>query len=178
MYAQLFLLPVGHEQEAYRHYQRTIEEGFAPRSIRGFINNNDYQKIIKQYPGRRIRAWGARPGEGNERTWSRMDVEDKVLIYKDKMYEYSAVVTFKFRNSKLAEYLWGKSPEGKTWEYMYFLDNLNRISVPRELFNKFFDYRFDYSPRGFMRVSQKTISAMIQEYGSVDGILEQLLRLR
>ena len=179
MNTQLFLIPVKHGKEGDWHYQKTIEEGFTPGSIKRFISNYDYQMVITRYTNRKIKAWGARPAKGNnKRTWSKMGIGDKVLIYRNKMYEYFAEVSFKFHNDKLAEYLWGKGPDGQTWEYMYFLDNLNKISVPYESFNKFFDYSPNYNPQGFIRVNPDKVENLIWKYGSIDIAINQMLKLR
>ena len=42
-------------------------------------------------------------------------------FYQVKHYMYWTRVISKHRNAAFAEALWGKDPEGRTWEFMYFL---------------------------------------------------------
>ena len=137
---QLFIFTAGSTQ-AYQHYIKTIEEGFNLDSIKQFIDGDLYQKINNYYANKRIRAWGATPGRGNKNTWSKMSEGDKVLIYRNKTYEYFASVTFKFQNSEMAKHLWRIDKKGQTWEYIYLLDSLTKISIPIESFNSIFSFK-------------------------------------
>ncbi|MBA7498174.1 hypothetical protein ES704_00909 [subsurface metagenome] len=168
---QLFIFTAGSKQ-AYQHYINTIEEGFNLDFIMQFINDDLYQKLNKYYFDKKIRAWGATPGSGNKNTWSKMSAGDKVLIYRNKTYEYFATVTFKFQNNELAKHLWGTDSKGQTWEYIYLLDGLTKISIPIEPFNNIFDFKPNYIPMGFRDISQNKIAPLIEKYGSLDKFLE------
>ena len=171
---QVFIISVKHDEDGYRHYLNTLQNGFKLSYIKNFVDANTYQKLDNQYGNRRIYAWGSLPGERNKITWNQMEINDKVLIYRYKQYEYSANVIFKIVSSKLAERLWGKTSDGQTWKYMYFLGNLKNISYPYNIVNDLFGYKTDYSPHGFTRVNYKTVQSIIRKYGSIDNALNNL----
>jgi len=174
---QLFIFTAGSTQ-AYQHYIKTIEEGFNLDSIKQFIDGDLYQKINSYYANKRIRAWGATPGRGNKNTWSKMSEGDKVLIYRNKTYEYFASVTFKFQNSEMAKHLWRIDKKGQTWEYIYLLDNLTKISIPIESFNSIFSFKQNYHPMGFGKISQNKIEPLIEKYGSIDKLLNYIKEIK
>lgn len=171
---QLFLIPVKHDKNGYKHYLNTLQNGFKLSYIKNFVDSNTYQKLCYQYGHRRIYVWGSLPGKRNKATWNQMKIGDKVLIYRYKRYEYSANAIFKLISSKLAERLWSKTLDGQTWKYIYFLDDLKNISSPYNVVNDLFGYKTDYSPHGFTRVNYKTVQSIIRKYGSIDNALNNL----
>ena len=104
MAGRLFILTAGSE-EAYKHYIDTIEEGFKADDIKQFLTEEEYKAIKALFGDRTIRAWGATPGPGNKRNWEKLDIDDKILIYRKLNYEYIARVVFKFHNAELAKHL-------------------------------------------------------------------------
>lgn len=160
--------------EAYRHYIDTIEEGFTLDKIRHFLSEDDLMNMADIFGERTIRAWGATPGSGNIRNWRNLEVDDRILIYRKGNYEYIATIVHKMHNPELAKHLWGADPSGQTWEYMYFLDNLRELSVPASDFNKVVGYAPNYFPQGFMQISGKRLTPLIEKSGSIDEFLNYL----
>lgn len=117
-------------------------------------------------------AWGAVPGPVNEKTWERMQVGDQVLCVYDNRYRFACSVTAKFRNAELAKRIWKTDPEGRTWEYMYSLSRPVPIDVSvvdgaaPQFLNKGY--------RGFTRISDDKVRAIVGEFGSLDGFMESV----
>ena len=160
--------------EAYQHYIETIEKGFPLESIKEFLSPKQYETLNHIYGGKLIRAWGATPGSGNTRTWEKMEVGDPLLIYRKGNFEYYAFVTFRIHDQGLAKHLWGINAEGQTWEYVYFLDKLTEISVPRKVFNELLSYEENFQPYGFSLTDLTKAKTLIERFGSLEGFLNYL----
>jgi len=160
--------------EAYQHYIDTIENGFDLVSVKDCLSYEDFNKLSSIYQDKKVRAWGSTPGEGNIRTWEKMNIGDPVLIYRKGNFEYYAFVTHKIHNKELANNLWRENDLGQTWEYVYFLDNLVEISVPVSTFNDLMGFQSNYNPQGFARISEERKDSLIERFGSIDKFLDYL----
>jgi hypothetical protein len=160
--------------EAYQHYIDTIERGFSLDSISRFLADKQTETLKNIYGDNLIRAWGATPGSGNIKTWEKMEVGDPVLIYRKGNFEYYAFVTFKLHYPDLAKRLWRTNTAGETWEYVYFLDNLVEISVPRRVFNELLGYEDNFNPQGFTATNSKKLDDLKNRFGSIEAFLNHL----
>jgi len=55
----------------------------------------------------------------------------------------------------VAEKVWGKDVDGRTWPYLIFLKDVKKIDLPLEKFNELTDYNLRFVV-GFMRLSKAT----------------------
>lgn len=116
-------------------------------------------------------AWGTKPGKDGLHvgTWSAMDRGDWVLFYFDGLLPVSARVLTGEHSPAVAKRLWGEDG-GETWEYMYLLDEVRQVDIPRLALNARLHYKPRSHPQRFARVD-RDIDA---EFGSVEQLLEQL----
>ncbi len=103
-----------------------------------------------------------------------MESGDYVLIYKSRRVIFAAEVALKTRNSQMAEYLWGKDENDKTWEYMYFLVNPEQTNVSMTKLNPYLGYAENYFPRGFMAIDQPKANQLLTQYGDVLSALQRI----
>ncbi len=169
----LFVLTAG-GKEAYKHYIDTIEEGFTADSVKDFLTNEEYQKIKYLFGERKIRAWGATSGARNKRNWEKLNTNDKIIIYRERNFEYIVRVVFKFHNAALAKHLWKTNAAGETWEYIYLLDDPIEISVPAEDFNNAVGYSKYFIPQGFSTFGEQALETIKSKYRSIDQFLKYL----
>lgn len=160
--------------EAYQHYIDTIEHGFKLDEIEKYLSQHQVEALSNIYGDGLIKAWGAIPGQGNIRTWEKLDIGDPILIYRKGSFEYYALVTFKLHNPELAKHLWKSNSVGETWEYVYFLNNLVDISVPIRIYNEALGYQESFRPYGFSRADTKKVKQLEVEFGSVESFLNYL----
>lgn len=157
-----------------RHYYDTIERKRTVEEASNFLPPKEIQILQDDYHGGPFAVWGAVPGSGNMRTWDVMETGDYVLIYKSGRIIFAAEVALKVRNSRMAEYLWGKDEQGNTWEYMYFLVNAQKTDVSMSKLNPYFGYSENYFPRGFMAIDQAKANELLAHYGDVLSALKKI----
>jgi hypothetical protein len=96
-------------------------------------------------------VWGVTEGgrSVNRNKWSKLRPGDIALLYRDRRLFSRGRIAMCTHNSALARQLWGVDAEGRPWEYIYFLDDLQEIDIPVERFNRVMDYEPNNVVQGF-----------------------------
>lgn len=171
---KIFFVVASGGQETDRHYYDTIERKRTVEEAEKFLPEDEIDILKNKYHSGPFAVWGAVPGSGNTRTWDSMEPGDYVLIYKSGMIIFAAEVALKTRNPQMAEYLWGKDNGGKTWEYMYFLVNTEKVSVSMPKLNPLLGYSENFFPRGFSAIEQNKADNLLNQYGDTLSILQKI----
>lgn len=66
-------------------------------------------------------------------------------------------VSYKLHSPALAQDLWDVQSDGRTWEHVYFLQNLEPVNIPYSDFNACIGYSSKFAVQGF-RVLDPTLS--------------------
>ena len=168
---QIFVFTAGN-REAQRHVADTIENQIDEEIV---FNNfppahrEDLESIQEQ--GNGFYAWGAVPGEMNIPRWEAMEGGDYALSSYGNAYHHAARVLAKYDNPRFAERVWGTDHEGRTWRYMYFLTR--PVQVDRRV-PEVADY-LNAGYRGFTKIHPKKVDIILNEFGSVDEFIHQVL---
>ncbi|MEM2261159.1 MAG: hypothetical protein QXK24_01780, partial [Ignisphaera sp.] len=98
--------------------------------------------------------------------------EDYILFYHAGKFIYAARVSFKYpfteeskqveAGSYLAESIWGRDVDGKTWPYLLFLEDVREIDLPLSKLNELTGYNLK-AVAGFMKI-RKEKAQSIMEY--------------
>lgn len=165
--SNLFLVPAG-DPRARDNFERTVRRR-VPLSDLARLKPEAVKRARATRGG--VCAWGTKPGKDgrNVSTWSAMDRGDWVLFYFDGLLPVAARVLVREHSPAVAKRLWGED-EGETWEYMYLLDEVRQVDIPRLALNARLHYRPGSYPQGFARVDRD----LDTEFGSVEQLLEQL----
>lgn len=141
---------------AQEHYMSTIVRTIDADIIKKYQPSKSAE-IDSCYPDGRVRIWGVVPGVGgrNSSMYDKIKKGDIVLFSSNGIVA-SARVTMKFYNAELARVLWGETSNGDTWECIYLIENLKKMNVPKEIFNKVVDYKENYVVRGFSVIDDPT----------------------
>lgn len=131
-----------------------------------------YQSLIPDSDG--FHAWGAVPGPVNKRTWEAMQVGDLVLAVYDNGYQYLSSIIAKFNNAPLANRIWGKDDSGETWQYMYLLNRPQPVAV--NVMSEPVANYLNRGYRGFTRISDAKVQAILDAYGSLDAFVQQVFQ--
>ncbi len=173
MLNNLFIITAS-SSEAYQHYIDTIEEGFELDRIQEFLTSTELTQLQFLYKNQKVRAWGALPGPSNKKNWEKMNVGDKVLIYRQKNYEYFGTISHKIHNTDFARHLWKENREGETWEYAYLLSDVTEVSLPVKDFNHLIGYQETNFPQGFSCISEEKMKHIAEKFESVEKFLQFL----
>lgn len=136
---------------ATKHYVDTIENPVFVEKISQFISQEVFEKLRILFPEGKVAVWGVTPGKKNvnKNKWSLVKSGDVVLFARNSQIFASATVAFKVHNKDLALYLWQTNPQGETWEYIYFLDEVKDQQIPYTKFNQIADYASNFVIQGF-----------------------------
>jgi hypothetical protein len=171
---KIFFVVASGGYETDRHYYDTIIKKRTVEEASNFLTPVEIEILKNNYHNGPFAIWGAVPGPGNLRTWDSMETGDYVLIYKSGKIIFAAEVALKTRNSKMAEYLWGKDKNGNTWEYMYFLINPQETDVSMSKLNPYLGYKESYLPRGFSGIEQLKANQLLGKYGDIFSALHRI----
>lgn len=163
--AELFLVPAA-DAAARRNFERTVMTPVPASRLRGL--SKESRRLASHAP-LGTAAWGTKAGS-KVSTWEMMAPGDWVLFYFDGRFPVAGRVLLRERSASAARRLWGNDVDGKTWEYLYLMDELRWIETPRLEALDALTYKHGYYPRGFTRVD-RPIAA---RYGSVEDMLGDL----
>lgn len=169
--SSLFVFTAG-SAEAQAHLDQSIRRSIPAETVFAAFSPDQQQTLEAiQRDGEGFYAWVAAPGPQNESRWERMAVGDWVLCVYGGTYRYVARVLGKLRSPAFASAVWGKDPDGQTWEYVYFLTKPTEVNAPVAKLGE--DLNEDY--RGFTRISDAKAAGLIQRYGSLEDFMSTRL---
>lgn len=141
--------------EAQGHFRDTVVNDVLLSDIKAYLSLENQVILQNIYPEGKLKVWGITANR-QQKQWEKLTVGDRVLFYANKEFDYQAIVTHKISNAKLAEFLWGKMEDGQaTWENIYFIDNLNTISLDIKAYNQFLGYKENYFVQAFYVHSER-----------------------
>jgi hypothetical protein len=116
------------------------------------------------YPLEQVPTWGITPGksEVNVSTWEQIEPGDVALFVGGGQVFASGLITFKTTNVELAAALWETDEEGQTWQYLYFLDRIERHAMPYAEFNQAAGYKQGFIPRGAIVLKEPRSTSVLQ----------------
>lgn len=135
---------------AQEHYVDTIKNLVASEAVTSHLNVEQLKEFTSAC-GKRVAVWGVTPGQRgqNRNKWAKLRPGDIALLYRNgKIFSQGRIVLC-LQNRALAEALWSVMDDGETWEYVYFLDDLQEVEVPIERFNKALGYKENNIIQGF-----------------------------
>jgi len=146
---QLVLQPCG-DSDAVEHYVDTIENPVSLSRILPFLSASDQEAVRRTFSDA-VAVWGVTPGKtgGNATKWERIELGDTALLYRDRRFFFKGTVAFKVHSVELAKELWQTRADGATWEYAFFLTDLEPVDIPVERFNSAAGYKLNNIIQGF-----------------------------
>lgn len=162
----LFLVPAGNPR-ARENFDLTVRRR-VPLSALERLSHPALKLARSGRSG--VSAWGTKPGkrEINVSTWRAMERGDWVLFYFDGLFPVCGRVLVRERSPAVAKRLWGED-EGETWEYMYLLDEVRQVDIPRLALIERLGHEPGSFPRGFTRIDQD----LDARFGSVGQLLDE-----
>jgi len=169
---RLFVITASN-RAAKRHVEETIANSIAPAICSAHFPADVLAEVEKKSTDGKFYAWGAKPGEGNERNWNALQPGDYILLYQDGSYTYWSRVISKHRNAAFAEAVWRRDVEdNQTWEFMYFLQSSVPVQCSAESVADFLPARY----QGFTPISADRVQRIVSRYGSIDKFINERIQ--
>ncbi len=171
MMPKIFIFTAGNP-EAQQHLVDSIENPIDEETVFGSfasVHREELERIREE--GNGFYAWGAVPGLRNIPNWEVMERGDYILCVYSNTYHYVARVLAKYNNERFARRVWGEDEDRQTWEYMYFLTE--PLEVHRHVSE--FEGYLNATYRGFTRISYEQLGAILDDYGSIEGLIEEII---
>ncbi|WP_457265798.1 hypothetical protein [Pseudomonas sp. P5_C3] len=167
---QLILQPCG-RADARKNFEKTISTVVPTSQILPHVPLQDRDRFLKAFP-EGVAVWGVTPGGKNinAKKWERISIGDTVLLYQEKRFFFKATVAYKMHAPALAIALWGVNDEGATWEYTYFLTDLESVEIDIGRFNFAAEYAENYVVQNFNVLPADMSEAILDELDLASGI--------
>jgi len=160
---RLILQPASNKG-AREHYRDTVSSAVDLTSIKALLSPDEAVAIEQNYPDQKVFCWGVTPSDKNRRNWEKISRGDVTLFAKSGKLFAKATTTFKSRNRQLATQLWGVNEKGETWEYMYFLNEVQELSIPYPEFNAVIGYKPNFVIQGFMVLDEVKAAPVLSAF--------------
>lgn len=127
------------------------------RTVRSAVDLTEYPDRPEMFNGSdEVRFWGARDGSRNRSYFEKMSSGDLVLFYQDGIYVAAGLIgtTFEDDDAWASTTFWEDAPA----QFLYTVEDLTEITVPRTALNRIFDYDGSYTPQGLTRVADGRVT--------------------
>ncbi|MEM2930974.1 MAG: hypothetical protein QW797_08990 [Thermoproteota archaeon] len=154
----------------FKNIKRSIADGVSVNEL-DVRDSSLRDKIIESYGSGLVKLWALK--ETLRSRWTSIDKGDYVLFYHDRKFIYMGRVLFKYpfvdeprqveAGSYLAESVWGKDVDGRTWPYLFFLEDVKEIDLPLTKLNELTGYNLS-ALGGFMKIREEKKALKVIEY--------------
>src|ERR1043166_1734683 len=119
-----------------------------------------------------MRCWGSGPGAGNIRSWERMQPGHWAMVYVGKgRFPYLLELVHKAHSEELADRLWGRNSEGKTWELMFFFGAFQPVDLDIASVRDALGYDESWWPQGLQYPTPEHQAMLLEKYGSIEAFV-------
>jgi hypothetical protein len=120
------------DPDSQRNLIASIHKPVSLEHLSKFLPDADMKVLNAKYPEGAAYVWGVTPNRNALPAWNQLSEGDISIFNIKTLFSIAGVVTHKTRNKNVAINLWGwKDKEATyTWECLYFLDQVTRLSVP------------------------------------------------
>jgi len=167
---QLVLQPCG-DSDAVEHYVDTILNPVSLARLLPFLPTADRGHVSATFD-KKVAVWGVTPGKAdlNANKWKRMQVGDVAMLYRDKRFFFKGQVAYKVHSPDLARELWHERADGATWEYVFFLTDLEELDIDVARFNEAAGYKSNNIIQGFNVLAPDHSEAIMESLDLEPGI--------
>ena len=157
------------DSAAKEHFVDTIEKLVPKERIYPLLTTKQ-KKLFDTYCSNAVAVWGVTEGKTgqNKTKWRKLKTGDIALLYTNNRIFNKGIISLCIHNEELARSLWSVNEEGKTWEYIYFLDELQEIDLPILEFNNALGYKSNYIIQGFNVLEDDKADAVVNLLGETE----------
>jgi hypothetical protein len=150
-----------------QNLERSIERSVPPERLAAHVPSSVLAEIQVRAGMEGIRCWAMTSPKRS--IFDAMRPGDIVLMSEKgtRRFTHYAQVTFKHESKALGDDLWPVKGEN-SWELIYFLRNIRRISIPKAEFVTRFGYQPNFDVAGVTRVSEERVQAFEARHGPIE----------
>ena len=147
---QVIVQPAGNAG-GREHYEDTVANPVELTRITPQLDEATSRHIATRFGDKAVAVWGVTSGgKGtNAAKWQKIQEGDVALFLQKGRAVAKGTVALKLRSAKLAKSLWGVDEGGDTWEWIYFLDPVEKVDISYELLNEAAGYEAANRFQGF-----------------------------
>jgi len=152
----------------YKNIKRSVMDGVNVDEL-DIRDSSLREKILGRYDTGVVKLWALKSSLRDR--WASLDEGDYVLFYHAGKLIYVGKVGFKYPSadepeqvesgSRLAESVLGRDIDGKTWPYLFFLEEVREIDLPLSKLNELAGYSMK-AVVGFMKVREEKTLRVIE----------------
>lgn len=159
-------------KNARQHYVDTILNPIPLNRLQKYLDSQTIERLKELYRGNEIPVWGFTPAGSNINKWNRIEPGDVVLFLRKNFAFASSTVSLKVRNHDLAAELWGYDDKQLTWEYIYFLDEVQSQKIPYKRLNELLGYESKNNFQQSLVLDEVKSNPVILELGLESSVYE------
>ncbi|WP_224249979.1 HNH endonuclease [Hyalangium gracile] len=150
-----------------QNLELSIEQDVPPERLAPFVPDDVIREIQDRAGMEGIRCWAMTPTKRS--IFDAMHPGDIVLMSEKgtRRFTHCAQVTFKLESKALGDDLWPIRGE-KSWELIYFLRNIRRVSIPKAEFVIRFGYQPNFDVAGATLVSTERVRDFEARHGPIE----------
>jgi hypothetical protein len=125
----IVLLPSSGKQSVKR-FEDTILHGIPKETVIKNTHSPAVLEAVNNVPGDNIAVWGfvEKTTNHNATKWKKIRPGDTVVFYAKHRLNYTGTIVEKEDNVELSNILWGEESPGHTWNLIFYIDELVRLS--------------------------------------------------
>lgn len=170
-----------------RNIRRSLIEGV--RFVEITVKDDRLSKTLRhKYADEAIKLWGVKEKPVFLDLWRKAEKGDYVLFYNNKVFIYLGRILFIYPflekdlnqvevGNELAESVWGKDVDGKTWPFLLFLSDVGKMNVSLNRFNELLEYKLK-ALRRFSKVSDSKVKWLEKKHGGIESFMELLTSIK
>lgn len=162
------------DKDAREHYEDTVANPYPIADLIEKLDINVQKELISNGLDKYVHMWGAVPGSSNVKRWNNLRTGDGILVYVKEGFRIYAKIVCKTINREVAEHIWGTDANDRTWEYIYFLKDVNPVNFSKEKFSSFFGYKMNFTPQGFSNIEKAKFQIRMRKYADIDLLVHDL----
>lgn len=156
-----------------KHFEDTIVNRVLLSDMEPYLTDEQIQKITEVSDKKRFGVWGIKPAIGsndtNKTKWSKFEDGDLVIFTGENYAQVAGTIITKFDNKELANKLWGKTEDGRDFQYMYIMDNIYNLYIPFKEISDNLDGKFNgRTPLGLALLSEEDSYRLASRYDLFD----------
>jgi hypothetical protein len=158
--SRLYIAPIGSDGDWVDRFEQTVATPVTlPEDRPGPLEDVDSTRL-----------WGTTMGERKEQYFESMEAGDPILFYADGTFFASGRIGTTLRDREFGETIWGSDDSG----FIYTVEDYQEHSITTDEIIELLDYGDGWFPRGFMKVSESAVNAILTEYSSVEEAFQTL----